>query len=435
MQISKKSSMANHDILLAKINDGDNISFRALYGSEQAELKKHAKRYKALLKQFTSAFGSKDVIFFSSPGRTEIGGNHTDHNYGRVLAGAINLDNVAVAAKNNSQTIRVQSEGYPPFEVDLSVLKPVKKEHLTSAALVRGVCARMKELGFAIGGFDACIDGGVPKGSGLSSSASFEVLIGAMVNDLFNNGRMDPIQNAIIGQYSENNFFGKPCGLMDQTACAMGGLITIDFKNPAKPIVKKVNFDFTATGFALVITDTGGNHADLNDEYASLPTDMKAVAAELGAKVLRQVSLEQILQVAPKIREKVGDRAILRAIHFQGDNQRVVDQVEALERNDFKAFLQMVVESGYSSYMYNQNIYPVNNVREQGVSLALALSELVLKGKGAWRVHGGGFAGTIQAFVPQNLLLKYITALEHIYGKNSYQSLLIRSKGAGKEEI
>ncbi len=427
--------MANQDILLTKINDGDNLAFRALYGSEQAELKKHAKRYKTLLKQFTAVFGNKDMIFFSSPGRTEIGGNHTDHNYGRVLAGAVNLDNVAVAAKNNSQTIRVQSEGYPPFEVDLSILKPVKKEHLTSAALVRGVCARMKELGLAIGGFDACIDGGVPKGSGLSSSASFEVLIGAMVNELFNKGRMDPIQNAIIGQYSENNYFGKPCGLMDQTACAMGGLITIDFKDPAKPVVKKVNFDFTATGFALVITDTGGNHADLNDEYASLPTDMKAVAAELGAKVLRQVSLEQILKVAPKIREKVGDRAILRAIHFQGDNQRVVDQVAALERNDFRAFLQMVVESGYSSYMYNQNIYPVNNIREQGVSLALALSELVLKGKGAWRVHGGGFAGTIQAFVPQNLLAKYITALEHVYGKNSCQSLFIRSKGAGKVEL
>jgi galactokinase len=280
-------------------------------------------------------------------------------------------------------------------------------------------CAEFaKELGYTIGGFNACIDGGVPKGSGLSSSASFEVLIGAIVNDLFNNGRMDPIQNAIIGQYSENNYFGKPCGLMDQTACAMGGLITIDFKDPANPIVKKVNFDFVATGFALVITDTGGNHADLNDEYASLPTDMKAVAAELGSKVLREVTLEQIIDIAPKIREKVGDRAILRAIHFQGDNQRVVDEVAALERNDFKAFLGMVVDSGFSSYMYNQNI-----------------SELVLKGMGAWRVHGGGFAGTIQAFVPKNLIEKYVTTLEHIYGKGSCHSLFIRPKGAGRVEL
>jgi galactokinase len=427
--------MANSEILTAKINEGNNDAFRALYGNEPAELKKHAKRYTRLLKQFNASFGAPDVTFFSSPGRTEIGGNHTDHNYGRVLAGAVNLDNVAVSAVNNTNVIRIHSEGYPEFEVDLSSLKPDNSERLTSSALVRGICARMKELGFAIGGFDACIDGGVPKGSGLSSSASFEVLIGAMINVLFNNGRMDPIQNAIIGQYAENNYFGKPCGLMDQTACAMGGLITIDFKDPAKPIVKKVNFDFVATGFALVITDTGGNHADLNDEYASLPTDMKAVAAELGAKVLRQVSLEQILQAVPKIREKVGDRAILRAIHFQGDNQRVVDQVAALERNDFKAFLEMVVDSGFSSYMYNQNIYPVNNVKEQGVSLALALSELVLKGKGAWRVHGGGFAGTIQAFVPQNLIQKYISSLEHIFGKGSCDSLFIRQKGAGKVDL
>ena len=222
---------------------------------------------------------------------------------------------------------------------------------------------------------------------------------------------------------------------MDQTACAMGGLITIDFKDPAKPVVKKVNFDFVATGFSLVITDTGGNHADLNDEYASLPIDMKAVASELGAKVLRQVSLDQVVEIIPKIRGKVGDRAILRAIHFQGDNQRVADQVAALEKNNFKVFLGMVVDSGFSSYMYNQNIFPVNNVREQGVSLALALSELVLKGLGAWRVHGGGFAGTIQAFVPQELLDRYISTIEHVFGKGSCRKLFIRHQGAGKVEL
>ncbi len=426
--------MATAETLIAKINK-DNKVLRELYGSNPIDLERHAKRYVNLIHQFTGAFGNAELTVFTSPGRTEIGGNHTDHNYGRVLAGAVNLDNVAIASKNNSDIIHIQSEGYPKFEVDLKNLKADIKEQYTSAALVRGICARMKELGFTIGGFNACIDGGVPKGSGLSSSASFEVLIGAIVNDLFNNGRMDPIRNAIIGQYSENNYFGKPCGLMDQTACAMGGLITIDFKDPANPVVKKVNFDFVATGFALVITDTGGNHADLNDEYASLPTDMKAVAAELGSRVLREVTLEQIIDIAPKIREKVGDRAILRAIHFQGDNQRVVDEVAALERNDFKAFLGMVVDSGFSSYMYNQNIFPVNNVREQGVSLALALSELVLKGKGAWRVHGGGFAGTIQAFVPQNLTEKYVTTLEHIYGKGSCHSLFIRPKGAGKIDL
>ena len=272
----------------------------------------------------------------------------------------------------------------------------------------------------------------MPVGSGLSSSASFEVLIGAVINHLFNNGKLEAVQNAIIGQYAENVYFGKPCGLMDQTACAVGGLVTIDFKDPSNPVVKKVNFDFVATGFSLVITDTGGNHADLNDEYASIPVDMKAVAAELGAKVQRQVSLDQVLEITPKIREKVGDRAILRAIHFQKDNQRVVEQVAALEKNDFKAFLGMVVDSGFSSYMYNQNIYPVNNIKEQGVSLALALSDIVLKGQGAWRVHGGGFAGTIQAFVPAKLLDKYITTLEHVFGKGSCHNLFIRQKGADR---
>lgn len=427
--------MATAENLIMKINNGDNKAFRELYGNDPAELKRNAERYSNLLNQFKSAFGTSDVEFFTSPGRTEIGGNHTDHNWGRVLAGAVNLDIVSVTARNDTNVIRILSEGYPGFEVDLSSLEPDINEKYTSAALVRGICSRFKEQGFAIGGFDACIDGGVPKGSGLSSSASFEVLIGAILSHLFNDGKVDPIKNAIIGQYSENNYFGKPCGLMDQTACAMGGLITIDFADPLNPIVKKVNFDFVATGFSLVITNTGGSHADLNDEYASLPADMKAVAAELGAKVLREVTLEQILEIAPGIREKVGDRAILRAIHFQGDNQRVVDQVAALERNDFKAFLGMVIDSGFSSYMYNQNIFPASNVREQGVSLALALSDLVLKGEGAWRVHGGGFAGTIQAFVPQNLLDRYIETLEHFYGKGACHKLFIRNQGAGRVEL
>ncbi len=423
------------DKLISKINKGDNKAFRELYGNDPLELKRNGKRYAGLLKKFEAEFGKKDVELFTSPGRTEIGGNHTDHNYGRVLAGAVNLDNACVAGRNGTNVIRIISEGYPQFQVDLKDLKPVKAELYTSAALVRGICARFKELGHEIGGFDACIDGDVPKGSGLSSSASFEVLIGAILSELFNKGKIDPIQNAIIGQYSENNYFGKPCGLMDQTACAMGGLITIDFKDPSKPKVKKVNFDFVATRFSLVITDTGGSHADLNDEYASLPTDMKAVAAQLGAKVLREVSLKQILEAIPNIREKVGDRAILRAIHFQGDNQRVVDQVEALGKNDFKSFLGMVVDSGFSSYMYNQNIYPVSDVREQNISLALALSELVLKGEGAWRVHGGGFAGTIQAFVPGHLLKKYVSTLEHVYGKGSCHILFIRHQGAGKVRL
>lgn len=417
---------------MENIISSNNIIFRELYGTDKAILNKQEQRYNSLIVKFNNVFSNGKIMLFSSPGRTEIGGNHTDHNYGRVLAGAVNMDNIAVAAKNNTNTINILSSGYEKFEVDLSDIKPDKAEKFTSASIVRGVSARMKELGFSIGGFDCCIDSGVPVGSGLSSSASFEVLIGTIISHLFNNGKLEAVQNAIIGQYAENVFFGKPCGLMDQTACAVGGLVTIDFKDPSNPIVKKVNFDFTATGFSLVITDTGGNHADLNDEYASLPTDMKAVAAELGAKVLRQVSLDQVLDIIPEIREKVGDRAILRAIHFQKDNQRVVDQVAALEKNDFKAFLGMVTDSGFSSYMYNQNIYPVNNVREQGVSLALALSDIVLKGEGAWRVHGGGFAGTIQAFVPAKLLDKYINTLEHVFGKGACHDLFIRQKGADR---
>ncbi len=428
--------MENIKTLLAKLNE-NNTTLKSLYGNDPDVLKDQTLRYAAVLEKFRETYHADKADIFSSPGRSEIGGNHTDHNHGRVLAGAVNLDNIAAAAKNNTGVIRILSVGYPPFEVDLSNLSPDKNEFYTSASLVRGICSRMKELGFSIGGFDAVIDGRVPKGSGLSSSASFEVLIGAILSHLFNDGKLDPVQNAIIGQWSENNYFGKPCGLMDQTACSVGGLITIDFKDPSKPIVKALDFDFVATDYALVITDVGGGHDDAASqaEYASLPADMKSVAHELGADVLRQVSLEQIVEKIPAIRKKTGDRAILRAYHFQGDNQRVVDQVAALERNDFQAFLKMVVESGYSSFMYNQNIFDVVHKDDQVVSLALALSEMILKGKGAWRVHGGGFGGTIQAFVPQNLVNKYVATLEHVYGKGSCHKLFIRAKGAIKVEI
>ncbi|MDX9883291.1 MAG: galactokinase family protein [Prolixibacteraceae bacterium] len=429
--------MAKINALIEKINGGKNPLFQELYGVNEAVLNEQAVRYADLMNEFRKTYGADEVALFSSPGRTEIGGNHTDHNYGRVLAGAVNLDNIAVAAPNGSNTIRIKSAGYPEFQVDLSSLEIDPAQFYTSSSLVKGICAKMKENGYEIGGFDACIEGRVPKGSGLSSSASFEVLVGAIVNHLFNNGKMSAVENAIIGQWSENNFFGKPCGLMDQTACSVGGLITIDFEDPSKPIVKEVDFDFVSTGYSLVITDVGGGHDDpaSQAEYASLPTEMKAVAAELGAKVLRQVSLKQIVEKIPDIRKKTGDRAILRAYHFQGDNQRVADQVAALENNDFQAFLKMVVESGYSSYMYNQNIFDVVHKDEQVVSLALALSEMVLKGKGAWRVHGGGFGGTIQAFVPQDLLDEYVNTLEHVYGKGSCHKLFIRTKGAIKLEF
>ncbi|MDR4952594.1 galactokinase family protein [Chryseobacterium sp. ES2] len=427
--------MSNNKYIDSLINEGDIPQFRELYGQNSELLHQQAVRYTKALSRFREIFGEKEVSVFSSPGRTEIGGNHTDHNHGRVLASAINLDNIAVAAKNNSNIIRIESSGYQSFEIDLDHLIPNEKEFLTSNALVRGINARLKELGYKIGGFDAVIDGCVPKGSGLSSSASFEVLIGAIVSHLFNDGNIDPILNARIGQYAENVFFGKPCGLMDQVACAVGGLVIIDFADVTNPIVKKVDFDFESTGFSLVITDTRGDHTNLNDEYAVLPKEMKDVAAHLGCSVLRETTLEKVMDIAPSIRKKVGDRAILRAIHFECENERVVDEVTALENNDFQKFLHLVIDSGHSSYMYNQNVYVSNNIHEQAVSLGLAYSELVLKGAGAWRVHGGGFAGTIQAFVPENLLEKYTTTLNHLFGVGSCHPLFIRQKGVVKLDL
>ena len=423
------------DPFIAALEKGYHPAPDALAINNPTVLSRENKRILDLARQFRTDFPHDEIDIFSVPGRTEIGGNHTDHNHGRVLAGAVSLDNIAVAAGNGTDRIWIHSKGYADFTVDLNNLEPDRAEKYTSAAIARGICFRMKELGFHTGGFDACIDGGVPKGSGLSSSAAFEVLIGTILNHLFNEGKMDPVRIAQIGQYSENHYFGKPCGLMDQVACAVGGLVTIDFKDPSEPLVKMVNFDFSKTGYSIVITDTGGNHADLNEEYASLPKEMRSVASELGHPVMRDVSPGELMEALPGLREKTGDRAILRAMHFLGDNQRVADQVSALENGDFRSFLAMVIESGQSSFMYNQNIYPSHNVWEQGVSLGLALSEGVLKGKGAWRVHGGGFAGTIQAFVPEELLDGYVKTLEHTFGEGSCYILSIREMGAMKLEI
>ena len=433
--------MARIEVLIEKLNTGILPVFTELYGDDTKVIKEQTERYISVLNKFSSKYKGDDVDFFSSPGRTEVGGNHTDHQLGRVLAGAVNLDNIAIAHKNNTDTVKITSEGYPEFEVDLNDLIIDESKFSTSTSLVKGIAFRLKELGFKIGGFDAVIEGRVPEGSGLSSSASFEVLIGAIFSHLFNDGKLDPVENAKIGQWAENNFFGKPCGLMDQTACSVGGFITIDFKNPANPIVKALDFDFAETGYSLVITDTGGSHASLDSEYALLPGEMKNVAKALGEEVLRPLSLEQVVESIPTIRKQVGDRALLRAIHFQVENSRVVDEVEALESKDFQKFLGLVIDSGNSSYMYNQNIYAQtqenfdSNMAEQGVALGLALSELVLKGYGAWRVHGGGFAGTIQAFVPNNKLEEYISTLENTFGEGNCHKLFIRSKGSIKVEI
>jgi galactokinase len=433
--------MLKIDTLINKLKSSELPIFTVLYGESETVQKGQRERYIDLLNKFSSKYGEKEVEIFSSPGRTEVGGNHTDHQLGRVLAGAVNLDNIAIVAKNDSDTIKISSVGYPEFEVDLNDLTIDESKFSTSTSLVKGIAYRLKELGYKIGGFEAVIEGRVPEGSGLSSSASFEVLIGAIFSHLFNNGKLDPVENAKIGQWSENNFFGKPCGLMDQTACSVGGFITIDFKDAANPIVKSLDFDFAKTGYSLVITNTGGSHANLDSEYALLPGEMKAVAKELGKEVLRPLSLETVVENIPNIRGRVGDRALLRAIHFQIENNRVVDEVEALEANDFKKFLDLVIESGNSSYMYNQNIYAQTQdnfdkkMADQGVALGLALSDIVLKGSGAWRVHGGGFAGTIQAFVPNDKLEEYISTLENTFGKGNCHKLFIRSKGSIKVEL
>ncbi len=428
--------MKTPEQLKAMIGSGNNPAFQDLYGSDPETAGRQSSIWIKLIEHYENRYGADGGLsLFSSPGRTEIGGNHTDHNFGRVLAGSVSLDNIAVAAPNGSDIIRVDSAGYPSFEVDTADTTVHENEKFTAAALVRGMVAGLGNAGFRCRGFDACIEGRVPKGSGLSSSASFEVLIGVIISHLFNEGRIDPLQIAKTGQYAENNYFGKPCGLMDQTACATGGLITIDFKDPSDPLVKKVDFDFTSTGYSLVITDTGGDHADLNEEYASVPADMKSVASALGGSVLREVTLDDIVRAVPDLRKKTGDRPILRAYHFQQDNERVIRQVEALEKGDFAAFLRMVVESGYSSFMYNQNIHSPYSISEQGVALGLAMSEMVLGDKGAWRVHGGGFAGTIQAFVPGERLKTYTGTMEHIFGRGACSSLTIRNKGAIRLEL
>ena len=382
-----------------------NSYFSRLYGDAPGTLSSQRERYRSLLANFVSTFPNRERIeIFSSPGRTEVGGNHTDHNAGRILAAAVNLDILMVAAGNDEGVIRIYSEGYSPSVVSLAELDPVEEEKYTAASLIRGVCARFKQLDFKAGGFDAVASSRVPKGSGLSSSAAYEVLIAAILNDLYNQGELHPVLLAQIGQYAENEYFGKPCGLMDQITCAVGGFVTIDFQDFANPLVKKVDYDFASSGYMLVIVDTAGDHAGLNAEYQALEHEMKSVARALGGQVLRQFSLEQLLDQIPSIRGTVSDRAILRAVHFYQDDRRVVEQVEALEAKDFPRFLDLIVESGESSWMLCQNCYTPKSIDVQGITLALAASEALLKGRGAWRVHGGGFAGTIQAFVPDDLL-------------------------------
>lgn len=381
---------------------------------------------------FQAAFGrgaDTPAAILSAPGRTEIGGNHTDHQHGRVLAAAVNLDFLACAAPNGTQVIRFQSEGWPLVEVDLSTLEPRPEERETTAALVRGVAARAAELGFAPTGFDAYAVSDVLPGSGLSSSAACEVLLGNIVNTLFCGGALSPVAIAQMGQYAENVYFGKPSGLMDQTASSVGGAVAIDFADPAAPVVEPRTVDLAAQGYALCIVDSGADHADLTAEYAAIPAEMKAVAAFFGREVLREVSEEAFLARLPDLRGTVGDRAVLRALHFFEDDKRVERETAALAAGDFDQFLRLVSASGRSSWMYLQNIAPAGAVREQAMAVALAAAERALDGRGAFRVHGGGFAGTIQAFVPLDLLDRFRARMESALGEGCCHVLSIRPVG------
>ena len=378
---------------------------------------------------FASTFGSAPERYFSAPGRTEIGGNHTDHQRGRVLAGAVNLDTVAAVKVNGTSMIRIQSEGYPMCQVDVRELDPVEAEINSTPALVRGVAARFAQLGCKVEGFDAYCTSTVLPGSGLSSSAAYEVLIGTIINHLFFDGRVSQPEIAMIGQYAENVFFGKPCGLMDQTASAVGGLVTIDFYDKDNPVIEAVEFDFASCGHALCIIDTRASHADLTDEYAAITQELKAVCAYFGKDVLTQIDEAEFYAAIPDLRRQCGDRAVLRAIHFYNENARVPHQVAALRAGDFHRFLELVKESGHSSYMYLQNVIPSGYKTAQDVGLALALCQHFLQGKGAYRVHGGGFAGTVQAFVPYEILEAFRAGIDGVLGEGACHVLSIRPQG------
>ena len=384
---------------------------------------------------FQAAFGTQPERYFSAPGRTEIGGNHTDHQRGRVLAGAVNLDTVAAVRANGTDVIRVQSKGYPLCQVRLDALEPVNAEINSTPALIRGVAARFAQLGCKVGGFHAYCESTVLPGSGLSSSAAFEVLVGTIINHLFFDGKVTQPEIAQIGQYAENVFFGKPCGLMDQTASAVGGLVTIDFADKAHPDIRPVHFDFSTTWHALCIIDSRADHADLTDEYAAVPGEMKAVCEYFGKDVVTEIPEADFYAAIPALREKCGDRAVMRVIHEYNENRRVPQQVACLESGDFEGFLRLTKESGFSSWMYLQNVIPAGYVKQQAMAVALGLCEHYLQGRGAYRVHGGGFAGTVQAFVPFELLESFRAGIDGALGEGACHVLSIRPQGGVEMEV
>lgn len=399
-----------------------------LYGAQAVPMQKE--RYAAAEKAFEEIYGIHDNIrIFSAPGRTEVGGNHTDHNRGCVMAAAVGLDVIAIVAQTGGSIVRVKSEGFPEDIVDISDLEIKESEKNSSAALIRGVAAGFKNAGYDICGFTAYTTSNVLKGSGLSSSAAFEVLIGTVFSHLCNEGKVSAVKIAQIAQYAENVYFGKPSGLMDQMASSVGGFITIDFKDTENPVIDSISYDFASSGYNLCIVDTKGNHADLTPEYAAIPVEMKSVAKFFGKSELRDITREQLIENLPEVRKQCGDRAVSRAFHFFDDNDRVGKEAAALRSGDIDGFLKLVTESGNSSFKYLQNIFAAKDPAGEGLVIGLYMSESILKGRGAVRVHGGGFAGTIQAFVPTDLLEEYSAKMEAVFGKGSCYRLYIRPVG------
>lgn len=406
------------------------LSIEKLYSKE--DIDRQSARYAQAAAEFEREFGIKPTAFFSAPGRTEVGGNHTDHNLGCVLAAGVSLDIIAAVAPTDDGFITIKSEGFPIDKVNLADTDVKEADKNTSAALIRGMAAGFTQGGHSVGGFRAYCTSEVLQGSGLSSSAAYEVLVGTILNGLYNGGDVTDVEVAKIAQYAENVHFGKPSGLMDQMASSIGGLITIDFKDKNDPVIRSIDFDFAQSGHKLCIVDTKGSHADLTPEYAAIPPEMKSVAEHFGKSVLREISKADVMDNIAVLRKECGDRAVLRALHYFDENERVSRQAEALEKGDFSDFLHLITASGNSSLAYLQNIFAAVNVREQGLTVALYLAKQVLSGEGACRVHGGGFAGTIQAFVPDHKLEKFRTEMDRVFGEGACHVLTIRNCGGTK---
>lgn len=409
-------------------NQKNNLRLEEIYVDTNL-LSYQNQRYQNAILKYEKLFGAGEAEIYSAPGRSEVGGNHTDHQNGEVLAASINRDAIAIAARTKEDTIRLVSDGYQMITVELNSLEKRDSEEGTSAGLIRGMAFGLQERGYELGGFQAYVTSDVLMGAGLSSSAAFETVVGTIISGLYNDMSISQVEIAQAAQYAENVYFGKPCGLMDQMACSVGGLIHIDFADTKNPIVEKVEVNFSAYHHSLCITDTKGSHADLTDDYAQIPKEMKRVAAHFGKEYLREVDKQEFFQKIAVLQKECGDRSVLRALHFFEENDRVKREVNALKKGDFKEFLQTVRESGSSSFQYLQNVYSNKEVQNQGVSIGLAVSESILGGHGVSRVHGGGFAGTIQAFVEDGFVETYRKTLDSVFGENSCQVLKIRALG------